>query len=126
MNMKIDTAAIPHGLLDRVLARVALAHRRRAQLHLALYGGFALCSVLLLLPALQYASTQFAASGFFSYLSLFFSDSSVAATYWRELGLSLVDSLPSIALIAVLVPAAALVWSAVHVARGVRKGFSFA
>jgi hypothetical protein len=37
--------------------------------------------------------------GFFSYLSLAFSDSGVIATYWKEYTLSLVDSLPVASLV---------------------------
>ena len=42
---------------------------------------------------------QFIKSGFYSYLSLAFSDSGVIATYWKEYTLSLVDSLPVVSLV---------------------------
>ena len=126
MNMHIQEVATPEGLFEAILARIDAARRRHAQTYLALRAGLALLSLVVLVPALQYAASQFAASGFFSYLSLAFSDSATMTTYWRELGLSLLDSLPSIALIAVIVPAGLLGWSVVSAARSARRAFRFA
>ena len=121
----IHEAAVPRGLFEAVLARIDRARRHSAQLRVAIRSVLGLCSLLVLIPAIQYAGAQFAASGFFSYLSLFL-DGSVVTTYWRDLSLSLLDSLPSIALIAVLVPAGVLAWAVVGAARSARRAFRFA
>ncbi|HVZ75874.1 MAG TPA: hypothetical protein VG934_01220 [Candidatus Paceibacterota bacterium] len=124
--MQIRELDAPQGLLEKTLARLSLAARRRARLSFALHGAFAAASFLALLPALAYAGQQFAASGFSSYLSLIFSDSGVAATYWRELLLSLADSLPSLALIAVLVPLCVFIWAVIAIPRSARTMLRYA
>ncbi|HWB33793.1 MAG TPA: hypothetical protein VG753_00515 [Candidatus Paceibacterota bacterium] len=126
MNMHIRELDAPSGLLEKTLARLSLAARRRAQLAFALHSIFALGSLAALLPAVAYAGQQFAASGFSTYLSLIFSDSGAAATYWRELGLSLMDSLPSLALIAVIVPLCVFIWAVLTIPRSARSMLRYA
>ncbi len=50
-------------------------------------------------------------TGFDQYLSLAFSDSSVLITYWKELSLSLVESLPLMAVMLVLGALGLFIWS---------------
>ncbi|MFH1170360.1 MAG: hypothetical protein V1704_02275 [Candidatus Vogelbacteria bacterium] len=49
-------------------------------------------------------------SGFYSYLSLFISDSGLALTYWRELTLTLVESIPLLTITVFLGLAAFFFW----------------
>ncbi len=50
-------------------------------------------------------------SGFFQYVSLIFSDSSVFFSYWKEFGLSLVESLPLVSTILLLAVVLVFLWS---------------
>ncbi len=99
----------PSGLLATVLARIALARRRAARLRMAVFGTVVLISVLLLIPAVQYALNEFYTSGFYEYASLFFD--SLSRGYWQELLYSLADSLPSVALLALAAIGTAFLWS---------------
>jgi len=98
------------GLLGAVMARIATARRRAARLRLLgqTLGFLALLSALI--PSLSYAVHEFYESGFYTYLSLFFSDTQTALLYRHELVLSLAESFPSLALLPVMVFGAALVW----------------
>lgn len=89
---------VPRTLLPAILERVSLARCRSARIKLAFQGGMTIVSIAALIPASEYTIAEFRASGFYEYLSLAFSDGAMLA-YWRELGLSLIESTPSIALI---------------------------
>ncbi|MDE1919138.1 MAG: hypothetical protein KGH56_00365 [Patescibacteria group bacterium] len=112
----------PHGLLPSVLARIAVARRRAARLRFAASGTLALVSVLILVPAVQYAASEFYASGFSDYASLFFD--SLSGGFSRELLYSLLDSLPSLALLILASAAGALLWSLKRTNRDARIAFA--
>jgi hypothetical protein len=116
----------PEGLCASVLSRINGAKRRSAQWHAALFGLSTVASVAVLIPTLEYTSEQLYASGFYEYASFVVSDNSLATTYWREFSLSLLESLPSIALLLLLPIVAMLVWSLIRLVRNVRGAFTFA
>jgi hypothetical protein len=101
----------PLGLYTRVLARLALARRTAARLHALLLGVVALLSCIALVPAVTYAAREFYASGFYDYASLLISDRSFVFSSWQEFSFSLLESLPSIALLLLGTIAVVLVWS---------------
>ena len=101
----------PKGLFEAVLARITLARSRAARIKLAANGLGLLVSGLALIPAANYALHEFYASGFYDYLSLFFSDSSIVFSHWQEISLSLAESLPSLAVLLLIGFAAAFFWS---------------
>ncbi len=112
----------PQGLFSAILTRIALARRRAARLQLAAFGTTAFVSVLLLIPAVQYAASEFYTSGFSDYASLFFD--SLSRGYWQELLYSLSDSLPSFALLLLIAIGATFVWSAWQTNRTARIVFA--
>jgi hypothetical protein len=107
------------GLYRAILERIAYAERRSARVRTSLFSGLAILSGAALVPAVRYAAGQFYASGFYDYLTLIFSDRNVVLIYWRQLGLSLVESLPSLALLLLLPIIFLLVYS---VRRAVQTG----
>jgi len=115
----------PQGLYRVIHTRIAALERRAARVRLIAFGAVALTCALVLVPVMQYTLQQFAASGFDEYLSLLFADNGVALSYWREFGLSLVESLPSLALLLLLPLCAALWWSLKRAWRGAHGAFSF-
>ena len=121
----LQTVEPPKGLYAAILARVDLAKRRAAQMRAGLFGILALASGTLLVPALAYTSSQLYASGFYDYLSLISSDHSLVLTYWREFGLSLVESLPSLALLLLLPTVVALVWSLARLIKNAQTALRF-
>lgn len=111
----------PARLKSAVLLRISRAHIMYARLKL---GGFLFVSALLglgLAGALQYAAYEFYASGFYSYVTLFFD--SAARAYWSDLLLTLAESLPSLALLLLLAATGAFVWSAARTVRTARAAF---
>lgn len=111
----------PADLFSAVLLRVAYARRRAAFFRLAARGSVIVASAMVAVPVLRYASAEFYASGFFSYLSLVFSDVPAATQYWRELSLSLIESLPSLAILMVIAIGLALFWALRRIARDARE-----
>ena len=99
----------PQHLFEAVLAYIALARRRAARIRLAALGTVMVVSVAALVPSINYAIHEFYASGFYDYLSLFFSDSSVAFGHW-----------PSLAVLLLLGFSIALLWSLRRIAPNVR------
>ena len=85
----------PYGLLGSILARISEAQRRNARTRLAFWSAGALVALGALVPVLRYAGQEFSQSGFYDYFSLLFSDGSMLlANSWKELALSLAESLP--------------------------------
>ena len=112
----------PQGLFSAILARVAYERQRAARLRLAVFGTFTFVSVLMLIPAVQYALSEFYTSGFYEYASLFFD--SLSRGYWKELLYSLADSLPSLSLLLLAIISTVLVWSLRHTNRDARIAFT--
>jgi hypothetical protein len=116
----------PEGLYEAALMRLKAARIRAARLHALLCATLAGVSTLCIVPLVQYTLAQLYASGFYEYLSLMLSDRTLFLTYWREFSLSLIESLPSIALIVLIPLAVAFVWSLRRLLQDVRAGFTFA
>ncbi|MFA6257569.1 MAG: hypothetical protein WC671_00985 [Candidatus Paceibacterota bacterium] len=51
-----------------------------------------------LVPAVKILINDFTQSGFYDYFSLLFSNSEVVFSYWKELGFSLAESLPTMSI----------------------------
>jgi hypothetical protein len=112
----------PRELFSAVLTRIAFARQRTARFRLAAFGTVTFVSVLMLIPAVQYALNEFYTSGFYDYASLFFD--SLSRGYWQELLYSLTDSLPSLALLLLAIIGTAFVWSARQTNRNARIAFT--
>jgi len=118
----VREAEPPHRLFSAILARVALARRRAARLRLAAFGTTAFVSILLLIPAVEYATNEFYTSGFYDYASLFFD--SLSRGYWREVLYSLTDSLPSLALLVLIATGTMLVWAVLETRQNAHIAFA--
>lgn len=115
----------PSRLSAAIRARIAEAARRSARTKTLWLGIASLVFGILLVPAVQYAGQELYASGFYEYASLFFSDSSSVLSAWRELSLSMIESLPSFALLLLLALAGGLVWLVRRMVMNARIAFSF-
>ncbi|HEV8666466.1 MAG TPA: hypothetical protein VN665_01280 [Candidatus Paceibacterota bacterium] len=116
----LSTIEPPQGLYGSIMSRIDLAKRRAAKTRAGLSGLVAILSGAALVPVAEYTAQQFYASGFYDYLSLLLSDHTLVMTYWREFGLSLVESLPSLAILLFVPIAVALVWSLMRLVKNVR------
>src|SRR6185437_15827244 len=102
LQFRIQEMPAPEGLRERILARIELAKRHSAQIRAGLSALLAVFSLAAFVPVITYTAEQFYASGFYDYLSLLLSDRTLLLTYWREFALSLLESLPSLALLLLL------------------------
>ncbi|MDE1924632.1 MAG: hypothetical protein KGH79_00405 [Patescibacteria group bacterium] len=118
-------ATPPRGLYEAILARIEEAKRTQARVRSGIFGIVAVLSGAALVPAVQYALAQFYASGFYDYASLLLSDRSLALTYWREFSLTLLESLPALALLFVIPLVVALVWSLSRTIKTARVAFTY-
>ena len=123
--MNIHDVTPPPGLYEAVLARVALARRRAARIQFVLLATLSAALTVLATTAFEYAAAEASASGFSSYLSLLFSDSSMVLTS-RDFLLSLVESLPSLAVLLLVVLSGLLLWSLYRATQSARSAFTYA
>jgi hypothetical protein len=112
----------PRGLYSAILTRISEARQRSARFRFVAFSALALISVVVLVPVAQYALSEFYASGFYEFASLFFD--SVAQGYAGELLYSLVDALPSLALLLFASVGAVFVWSLTRASRDARLTFT--
>ena len=113
----------PAELCSLVLSRVAFARRRQARIRAATFGLLALAFGAALVPLLGYAATELYTSGFYEYASLLFSNGGFVFASWREVGLLLVESVPSIALLLVASATITLVFLVRRVVLSARVAF---
>jgi hypothetical protein len=123
--MMLPLTQPPEGLYEAVLARVGLARRRAARFQFILLAGTSAALTALAWVALQYLAAESTASGFSSYLSLLTSDTARVLSS-QEFFLSLVESLPSLALMMALLLAGALAWSLYRTIKSARTAFTYA
>ena len=82
------------GLVDDVWHQIVVREKRSTRIKLYLFSSAGLLSILGFIPALKALFDGFTQSGFYEYFSLVFSSGSNLFSYWKELGLSLIESLP--------------------------------
>ena len=82
-------------LADNIWLKIALRNKLIARIKIWVFSSIGLASLLGLIPAFKVLSNDLMESGFYEYLSLIFSNSNSIASYWRELSLSLAESLPT-------------------------------
>lgn len=123
--MKLPESHIPEGLYQATLARVALARRRRARIEFVMLAAVSAVLTVFGSVALQYLAAESASSGFTAYLSLLLSDTAHVLGS-QEFFMSLVESLPSLALLMMLALMLGLVWSVRRAVRTARSAFRYA
>ncbi len=121
---RLQSIQVPSGLLGSILTRIALARRRAAWIRLCAFSIVLAASVAALVPAIDYATNQFYESGFYDYLSLFFSDWSAVVAHWRALSETLVESVPSLSILFLLALTFCLSWALRRIMRNVRIAFA--
>jgi hypothetical protein len=92
---------------DSALARVVLStiiskDKRNTQFKLWAFALVGVASFAGLVPTFKMLLSDLTQSGFYEYFSLIFSDTGSILSYWKELILSLTESLPIFSIISVL------------------------
>ncbi len=85
----------PRRLSFAILSRIQKRKQRVARIKLAFLTISSVLSAVLLFPVVSYTLAGFTNSGFYEYLSLIYSDGLAILPYWKEIGLSLAESLPA-------------------------------
>ena len=104
---------IPTNLEAVIIKRVKCEQKRFARIRFSFQSTLAGASLIGLVEAGIYLFKSIQQTGFYEYASLAFSDGAVLSLYWKELVLSLVDSLPLFGLIIFMSVTALFIWSTV-------------
>ena len=115
---KIDNKeiSIPKNLVDNIVLRIEKESHKEAKLRAISLSLVSVTSLLISIPIISSLITSFTQSGFYNYLSIIFSDSDVAITYWKEILMSLAESLPVIGITSLFVVMAIFTWSTIKAA----------
>lgn len=108
-------------LPERVIRAVTLAARRRAFLRIWGMLPVFLLSAFGAFFATQYTLSELSQSGFSSYLALLVSDGTALFAYWKELGITLAESLPLVGVTAFLAAVCVLLPTARFVMLDIRN-----
>jgi hypothetical protein len=106
-------------LSDSILLIIEAQEKRNARINLWIYSTIGTFSLVGLFPVIRLLISDFAQSGFYEYLSLAFSDNR-ALLYWKEVNLSLTESLPMTSIIFSLALVFIFILSLRFIARNIR------
>ena len=101
----------PKGLETKITARIKNEEKKMTRIRIFVFGGSSVASFVFSLWAIIYLVKNLKESGFWQYFSLIFSENGAILSYWRELSLSLVESLPVVSLIIFLSAVGLFIWS---------------
>ncbi len=87
------TSPPPH-LQQSIVKRIKKNAQRRTALVFGLYSALALGMLGAFIPAYFYMKNEIARTGFSEFLALAYSDSALVVSNWREMTLTLLESLP--------------------------------
>jgi hypothetical protein len=118
-----ENIKLPQGLLTAVLARVHFEQKRAAKKELVLVGSLTLGSLAAIIPAFSYFISSFIQSSFYQYLSVIFSDGTSVLIYWKEILMSLAESVPFWPIIIFSAVLVVFLWSASRATRDAKVLF---
>lgn len=101
------------GLEQDIISKIHGIQRRRVFMRQAGYGILSLGSFVGIMASGIYVKDILLTSGSYEYLSLLFSDAEILS-YWKELSLSLAESLPIFGLAVLCSVGALFLWSAMR------------
>ncbi|MBP7804606.1 MAG: hypothetical protein KA052_00070 [Candidatus Pacebacteria bacterium] len=106
-----ERATPPLGLSDHIFRKIDECAQKEDRHDRYFWGVFLAFSLVAFIGSGVYAYHAFVASNFGNYLSVIFSDGGAAIGLWKELGLSLVESLPLLSVLAILGSVTILLWT---------------
>ena len=98
----VEYQDLPKDLKSAVFLAIKQERRKRILTNLILHGTASLLSLGAMIWAFSYAMSSFAQAGFAEYFSLLASERLSAMTYWKEIGLTMAESLPVFSLVILL------------------------
>lgn len=111
----------PKDLRERIISGIALDRKRTAEKRAIAFGSFAAILVAASVPIGIDAASAFTRSGFFGYLSLAFSDSSIILSSLADFMIVLMESLPMTEIISTVTIITLALWSAAITAKNLSE-----
>ena len=111
------------NLCQKILSQVQLDIKHAERFSFIFSGLFALASFAGIVFAARYTAQELNSSGFYQYISLVFSDPGSLASYWKDFGLLLAESMPILAIATVLATAWAFLSSIKILVKNKKHGF---
>ena len=100
-SFSIDDKA-PERVFSAVLKRIEDRKTKQEHAKAFAHGLLAIIAVIAIVPAISYFISEATQSGFLQYLSLVFSDGSAILSDWKDLTMSILESIPIISSISCL------------------------
>ncbi|MEI6843173.1 MAG: hypothetical protein WCK48_01530 [bacterium] len=116
----------PENLDSLIYTKIGEERKRKAKVHLMYTSFVSVISLGALVPALTYLFHGFSQSGFYEYFSLLISDGGTALSSWKEILLSLVESLPVLEVSAFLALVLVLLATTKYIVRDTRTIYQLA
>jgi len=112
---------IPKGFVDSVILKVNQKDSERSKVKTLGLGFVSMLSLIASIPIIYQVIASFTQSGIYNYLSLIFSDSDVIIVYWKEILVTLAESVPTISIISLLAILAVFAWSTLKAMNEAKK-----
>lgn len=116
---KLPCPPLPEGLKGRILMAIEARRRLTARVHSLIWGALGLGSLTVAAFSLQSTWGQLGQSGFGYYFALLFSDGGSLVASWKELLLTITESLPLFGLTVFL----AAVWALLESIKGLLTNY---
>ncbi len=101
----------PYGLSRRIMSHIGETNRNALRVRFFTFIIMALGSSVVFVDMTVNLFTNLSQSGFYQYSSLLLSDGATIGLYWKQLGLSLLESLPLLNIAMLLIVLGVFIWS---------------
>jgi hypothetical protein len=126
----LDQFAPPQGLSKIITRELDIADAKSMKRRVVGFSTLFFVCLILVIPSIIYLNRDLHTSGFTSFFSLLFSDTSLLFSHLKEFSLSLLEALPIVSLVVFLIVFAGLGWAVagllflMHRARGRKESFN--
>jgi ABC-type spermidine/putrescine transport system permease subunit I len=110
----------PQGLYEKIIMRIHHEERVLVFRRIMIFSTTLAISILAFIPSLKMLLSDFSHSGFLSFFSLAFSDSSAIMAYWQSFAMILLETLPALSLALVLAIILTFLQSAKSLAKNIK------
>ena len=125
-NVHFNAPEPPADLFHKIITRIKEEHRLMSiRRRIFVFSSLSIISIIALIPAFGWVQKSFTESGFFQFLSLIFTDTSVVLAYWKSFTLALIESLPIITLSVFLTVLSVFLSSLKSLAKNIKVVFSY-
>jgi 3'-phosphoadenosine 5'-phosphosulfate sulfotransferase (PAPS reductase)/FAD synthetase len=122
----INAPELPAGLFHKIIARIKEEHRLMSiRRRIFVFSSLSIISIVTLIPIFNWTHQSFSETGFFQFLSLIFTDTSVVLAYWKSFVMTLTESFPIISATVFLAAFAILLTFLKSLAKNIKVVFSY-